>query len=161
MVKNVGGNKTKGKARKTFTNNKSLNDIIKTDGYDYGFVSKQFGSGRFEIMCYDKVKRIGIVRGNIKRSARIAVTNVVMVSLRDFQDNTCDITHVYNIEELDTLISKGFIDNNFAKEGSLTSNEQFMALPDDKPVHKDITITNLPKLTKDEELNIDDVFNNL
>ena len=41
------------------------------------------------------------------------------------------------------------------------SNEQFMALSDDKPVQKDITISSLPKLTKDEELNIDDVFNNL
>ena len=37
-------------------------------------------------MCYDKVLRMGIVRGSIKNSCRIQKNSLVLVSLRDFED---------------------------------------------------------------------------
>jgi translation initiation factor 1A len=121
MVKNsTGGNKTKSKARKTFTLKTIPHDeLVKIAGQEYAYVQKKFGDGRYELICYDRVTRLGISRGTIKKKSRVDVGNLVLVSLRDFQDNKCDIIHVFTTEECDILISHNDITQSFLKEGNL------------------------------------------
>mgnify|MGYP001276330655 CR=1 FL=1 len=122
MVKNTGGNRTKGKARKhTAGRKKTLNidDLRKIDGQEYAHVTKKYGGGRYELMCYDKIKRMGIMCGRLKRYARLEQGGFVLVSLRGFQEDKCDIIEVYKPEDADRLVSVGEVNEFFVKEGKL------------------------------------------
>ena len=125
MVVNSGGKKTKGKARKNFRKPKIFNseELKKIEGQEYAFVTKKFGDNRYNLLCYDKVNRLGILRGTLKRGAKLDIHNVVLVSKRGFQDDKCDIIAIYTKEEVDKLISFGEILPSFAKDGKMTTTE--------------------------------------
>ena len=118
MVKNTkGGNKAKNQARKNYNNHISLkfNDIAKTEEQEYARVLKVFGSGRYELLCYDGITRLGISRGKINHRVKIKIDSIVLISKRDYQDNKCDILYTYNNDELNLLILKEEIKETFAK----------------------------------------------
>lgn len=126
MVKNLGGNKTKGKSRKSVKKIRILNseELKKIDGQEYAFINQNFGQGRCELICYDKVKRLGILRGRLKKNTKIEKGQLVLVSKREFQDDKCDILECYTPENVDKLISFGEIYSSFAKEGKLKDESQ-------------------------------------
>lgn len=99
MVKNKGGNKTKGRARKNSRRPRTMNvdDLRKIDGQEYAHALDKLGDGRFRLICYDKVARLGILRGTLKRFARCDRGAFVLVSIRDFEDSKCDIIHIYGM----------------------------------------------------------------
>lgn len=66
-------------------------------------MTKMLGNGRLEIYCFDNVKRIGHICGRLKKKVWIAMDDIVLVSLRDFQDEKCDIVLKYHPEEVRTL----------------------------------------------------------
>lgn len=123
MVKNFGGKKTKGKSRKSFRPKiHNFEELKKIEGQEYGYVNKKFGDGRYELICYDKVSRLGILRGSLRKSARLDVGHLVLVSKRDYQDDKCDIVECYNEEQVDKLIELNEILISFAKEGKHADN---------------------------------------
>jgi translation initiation factor 1A len=120
MVKNKGGNKTKGKSRKSFRIKElGLKDLKKDEGQEYAFVRSVYGDGRYELMCYDKKKRLGILRGSLKRKTRISKSDLVLVSLRNFQDDKCDIVAVYTQLDKDKLVKGKAIYYSFSNSGEL------------------------------------------
>jgi initiation factor 1A len=126
MVKNnFGGNKTKSKARKNFNNKRQFayDELKKVDGQEYAIVKKKYGGNRFELFCYDKVTRRGVLRGTLCRSTRVNLDQLVLVSLRGFQDDTCDIVHVYKPEDCDLLISRGDIDDDYSREIRMSNGD--------------------------------------
>ena len=124
MVKNKGGKKTKGKSRKTFRQKElSIKDLKKIEGQEYAHVLSVFGDGRYELMCYDKKKRLGILRGSLRRTSRITKSDLVLVSLRDFQDDKCDIIAAYTQLDKDKLIKGKEIYYSFSNSGELIPDE--------------------------------------
>ena len=120
MVKNKGGNKTKGKARKSYyTTELSLKDLKKEDEQEYAYISDVHGDGRYGLICYDKVKRLGIMRGSLKRRIRAKKSELVLVSLRDYQDSKCDIIAHYKPEEVDKLVKAKEMSYSFVRTGEL------------------------------------------
>lgn len=121
MVKNFGGNKTKSKSRKSVKRNKIYNseELKKIDGQEYAYVNKKLGDGRFELICYDKVKRLGILRGTLRKTAKTEKGHMVLVSKRDYQDEKCDIIECYTADQVEQLISFKEIVRSFATEGVL------------------------------------------
>jgi translation initiation factor 1A len=124
MVKNTtGGNKTKNKARKDMNNNKSLkyDDLLATDDQDYFIITSVGGGGRYKGILYTDFKnkisteRLAITSGRIKRFARIRKGSLVLISIRDFQQDKVDILHVYSADEINLLINKGDVSDTFAK----------------------------------------------
>ena len=104
MKNKGGGNKSKKQGRKNYRKKTlSLDDLTKDIGQEYGFVQEKFGDGRYKVMCYDKVLRMGIVRGSIKNSCRIQKGSLVLVSLRDFEEMKCDILYEYLPDDIDKL----------------------------------------------------------
>lgn len=156
MVKNFGGNKTKGKSRKSFHQVKVYNieDLKKIDGQEYAFVNNVLGDGRYELICYDKVQRMGIIRGKLKKqSSKIGKNSCVLVSLREFQDEKCDIIAIFNDDDINKLVANNEITESFSKEGSLKTNSDI-----DKNI---LNIENSINDTDDEhdsneQINIDD-----
>lgn len=120
MVVNNKGGKHKHKARKDHKP-KSLNveELKKIAGQEYAFVKEKFSNQHYKLLCYDKVQRLGCLRGKLK-SARIKNADLVLVSIRDFQDDKCDILYHYKEEDLDKLEKINAIDACFIKEGKLS-----------------------------------------
>ena len=160
MVKNKGGKKTKGKSRKTFRQKElSIKDLKKIEGQEYAHVLSVFGDGRYELMCYDKKKRLGILRGRLKRTSRINKGDLVLISIRDYQDTKCDIIACYSQTDTDKLIKEKEVFYSFVKSGELIQNlkDDFADSGDEE--EDDIKLNNtFNKNTVNESgLNIEDI----
>jgi len=126
MVKNSGGKQAKKLARKNLNNDDektSINDISKTNEQEYAIIDKVLGGGRFSILTPDNKKRIGISRGRmfsrngkIKDRTLMSVGNLILISLRDFQDDKADILMFYTKTQVDLLLEYNEIDKDFIKK---------------------------------------------
>jgi translation initiation factor 1A len=115
MPKNKGKGGKQHRRGKHETDDKKADLEFKVDGQIYAQVIKPLGDGRFELLCDDGKKRIGHVRGAMQRKIWIVVGNVVLASLRSYQDAKCDILHKYSPEEARTLQA-------YDELGAITSN---------------------------------------
>lgn len=128
-----GGRGRGGKHNKKGKNNDSSKRelIYKGDGEEYAKVLKLLGSGRMEVFCFDGKTRIAKIRGKFKRRIWINLGDIVLVSVREFQDNKADIIHKYFTNEARTLKNSGElpddvqIDDNTKKEKEDDLNIEF------------------------------------
>ena len=102
------GNKNSRKKKKKNTNTTRELEF-KTELQEYGKVSKILGNNRVYVNCYDGKKRLGIIRGKMRKRVWIQEGDTVLVSLRGFQDEKCDITFKYTDVEVRNLIIYGEI----------------------------------------------------
>lgn len=80
---------------------------IKDDGQEYATVTKVLGSGRYTALCYDGTTRLAHKRGALTRGpnkAIIAQGDLLLVSLREYQDAKCDIIGKYSCEHVRELV---------------------------------------------------------
>lgn len=79
---------------------------LKTEGLEYAKIIKINGGGRYECECYDNKTRLCIMRRKIKKYSlkMIMLDSIVLISLRDFQDDKADILHVYTPEDTCKLV---------------------------------------------------------
>lgn len=102
-------NKKKSKSNKGFT----TRDLqYKTDGQEYAKIIKVNGDCRFDCLCIDGKIRLGHIRGSLKKRSRIVLNDIVLVSLREFQDRKCDIILQYKSDEIRKLKKFGEIPDN-------------------------------------------------
>ena len=108
MPKNtgMGGNKRK-KGKKPVAEDRDL--IYKGESEEYAQVIKILGDGRFECNCADGVKRIAHVRGKMRKRIWIANGDIILVSLRDFEPEKCDVVEKYREKEVAKLKKVGEI----------------------------------------------------
>ena len=103
----VANHKTKNKAKrgnKRGSQEKGRRELIsKEDGQEYAEVQKALGNGRFIMQCYDNISRIGKIRGKDYRRMWIGVGDLILISLRDFEDSKADVIHKYSTEEARSL----------------------------------------------------------
>ena len=93
--------------------------LFKEDGQVYAVASAVLGSGRFELQCCDGMKRMGILRGALHRRAWVRLNTLVLAGVRDYQPEKADIFHVYNHEELRSLVSYGEIPAAWVHAGAV------------------------------------------
>eukprot|EP00448_Togula_jolla_P022515 CAMPEP_0170589910 /NCGR_PEP_ID=MMETSP0224-20130122/11591_1 /TAXON_ID=285029 /ORGANISM="Togula jolla, Strain CCCM 725" /LENGTH=144 /DNA_ID=CAMNT_0010913677 /DNA_START=49 /DNA_END=483 /DNA_ORIENTATION=- len=102
MPKNkLGGNKAK--RAKGGTQDAKRELIFKEDGQEYGQVTRMLGNGRCEVSCFDSTKRLCHIRGKMRKKVWVNQGDIVLVSLRDFQDEKGDIIVKYSSEEARNL----------------------------------------------------------
>ena len=113
-VRPVAMPKNKGKGGKSKRKGKNKNDegdkrelLMKEDGQEYAQVVKMLGNCRFEAFCFDGQTRIGHVRGKFRKKVWINRDDIILVGLRDFQDDKCDVIHRYTADEARRLKNKG------------------------------------------------------
>lgn len=80
---------------------------MKEEGQEYATVNKVLGNSRFEVACFDSTTRIAHVRGTMRKSVWINTGDLILISLRDYQDGKCDIIHKYSPEDQRRLKQKG------------------------------------------------------
>jgi initiation factor 1A len=117
MVKNTGGNKTKGQARKFITAPKSsLLRLSEDDCEVYAQVTKTLGNGMCHVICIDDITRLchirGKFRGRGKKDNMINNGSWILVGLREWELDkksdgkkmqNCDLLEVYDSSEKEKL----------------------------------------------------------
>ena len=100
---------------------------------EYAIVTKKLGGGRFLLRLNMKnTEIVGRLCGKMryrkaKRKNWVDVDSVVLVGLRDFQDNVVDIVHVYDSDEAKELRKSGkFIEETRLKKVVDDNEEEFM-----------------------------------
>jgi translation initiation factor 1A len=74
----------------------------------YGIATKALGSAFFIVNCFDGKERRCKAR---QKRMKVAVGNVIIVSLRDYSEDTADIIYVYDHDEARQLQKLGCIPN--------------------------------------------------
>lgn len=103
----VGGGKknTKGgkKYKKSGKTNETRELVFKEDGQEYAQVSALLGSSRLRVQCADGVSRLCTIRGKLVRRAWVSLRDIILVSLRDFEEGKCDMIHKFSSDEARNL----------------------------------------------------------
>lgn len=112
MVKNK-NKRNKNKKNLTHIDMKSRRELLfKEDGQEYAQILKMLGNGRCEAYCFDGIKRLCHIRGKLKKKVWINIGDIVLIGLRDFQEEKGDIIFKYSTEESKFLKTYGEIPNN-------------------------------------------------
>uniref|UniRef100_A0A5F5Q387 Eukaryotic translation initiation factor 4C n=1 Tax=Equus caballus TaxID=9796 RepID=A0A5F5Q387_HORSE len=74
---------------------------------EYAQVIKMLGNGRLEAMCFDGIKRLCHIRGKLRKKVWINTSDIILVGLRDYQDNKADVILKYNADEARSLKAYG------------------------------------------------------
>ena len=106
--------KNKGKGGKNRRRGKNQNEptkrelVFKEEGtQEYALVTRLLGNGRCECNCFDGKTRLGHIRGSMRKKVWINKDDIILVSLREFQDDKCDIILKYSLDEARALIKNG------------------------------------------------------
>jgi translation initiation factor 1A len=71
------------------------------------FVLIYKGNGRLEAYCFDGRKRLAHIRGKMKNRVWINSGDIILLGLRDFQDDKCDVIMKYHEDEARALKAYG------------------------------------------------------
>ncbi|EPQ52873.1 nucleic acid-binding protein [Gloeophyllum trabeum ATCC 11539] len=110
--------KNKGKGGKNRRRGKNENDddkrelVFREDGQEYAQVTKMLGNGRLEAMCFDGEKRLAHIRGKMRKKVWINQGDIVLLSLREFQDDKADVIVKYTADEARSLKAYGELPEN-------------------------------------------------
>ncbi|KAI0379130.1 hypothetical protein F5Y04DRAFT_260507 [Hypomontagnella monticulosa] len=105
--------KNKGKGGKNRRRGKNENDnekrelTFKEDGQEYAQVVKMLGNGRLEAQCFDGAKRLAHIRGKLRKKVWINNGDIILLSLRDYQDEKGDVILKYSADEARSLKAYG------------------------------------------------------
>merc|ERR1712159_793423 len=86
--------------------------IFKEDGQEYAQVLTMLGGGRLEAQCFDGIKRLCGIRGKMRKRVWISQGDIVLVGLRDFQDEKADVILKYSADEARNLKAYGELPEN-------------------------------------------------
>lgn len=65
------------------------------------------GNGRLEAQCFDGSKRLAHIRGKLRKKVWINQGDIILLSLRDYQDEKGDVLLKYSADEARSLKSYG------------------------------------------------------
>jgi translation initiation factor 1A len=121
--------KNKGKGGKNRRRGKNEGEvkrelIFKEDGQEYGQVIRMLGNGRLEVQCFDGEKRLAHIRGKLRKKVWVNQGDIILISLRDFQDEKCDVLVKYNSDEARQLKSYGELPESAKINENLDENEE-------------------------------------
>ncbi|KAI1339306.1 hypothetical protein F5Y15DRAFT_383914 [Xylariaceae sp. FL0016] len=105
--------KNKGKGGKNRRRGKNESDrekrdlTFREDGQEYAQVTKMLGNGRLEALCFDGQKRLAHIRGKLRKKVWINQGDIILLSLRDYQDEKGDVILKYTADEARSLKQYG------------------------------------------------------
>ena len=104
--------KNKGKGGKNRRRGKNDSDekrelIFKEDGQEYAQVLRMLGNGRLEAQCIDGVKRLCHIRGKMRKKVWVNTGDIILLGLREYQDEKADVILKYLADEARSLKAYG------------------------------------------------------
>ena len=111
--------------------------VYKEDGQEYGQVIRMLGNGRLECQCIDNKKRLCHIRGKMRKKVWVAQGDIVLVGLRDYQDEKADVILKYTADEARVLKQYGELpehirinDTDVMFEGEDKENQEYFDFDD-------------------------------
>ncbi|CAO3572607.1 unnamed protein product [Mortierella alpina] len=92
------------------------------------------GNGRVEAQCFDGEKRLAHIRGKMRKKVWINQGDIILISLRDFQDDKADVILKYNTEEARNLKAYG----ELPESAKINETDTFQGSEDELDVEFDI-----------------------
>ena len=128
------------KKQKKYLNNSHNNDYnLDANNEEYAIVTKLLGNCRVTLITNSGNECIGIIRGSLRKfSKRVLIEkgDIVVVSIRDYQDNKVDIVHKYNREQIQSLIKDKILSqtliNFYNNKIKLEKSENNSIIDDDR-----------------------------
>jgi translation initiation factor 1A len=94
---------------------------------DYALVENLLGNGRLKLKCLsDNTERLGTIRGNMYKKVWINKDDIVLVSLREYQDDKCDVIFKYNPDEIRALKKYGEIPKDLENINQIKEDEELI-----------------------------------
>ena len=88
---------------------------LKEEGQEYAQITACKGNCRFDVKCFDGTDRIAILCGKMRKRVFVNMQDIVLVSIRDFQDDKCDIIDLYGDTHVHQLKSGNHIPDFITK----------------------------------------------
>ncbi len=112
MPKNIKRGKNTKTAVTAATAAKRRELILASEEQQYAKVVRMLGNHRVRCEFSDGSEKLGVIRaklckGAAKNGTYISVDDIVIVSLREFQDDKVDIIHLYTPDEVEQLRGMG------------------------------------------------------
>ncbi|BFZ56369.1 Translation initiation factor 1A [Savitreella phatthalungensis] len=104
-----GKNKRRGKNEKE---GEKRELVFAEEGQIYAQVTKMLGNGRLEAACFDGEKRLAHIRGKLRKKVWINQGDIILLSLRDYQDEKGDVILKYTADEARNLKAYGELPEN-------------------------------------------------
>ena len=95
-------------------------DIMKDESQEYAQVVRMLGNGRLEALCFDGEKRLAHIRGKMRKKVWINNGDIILLSLREFEDGKADVIQKYTPDEARSLKQHGEL-----PEATKISEDQF------------------------------------
>ena len=94
MPNNKGGKKYK-RNKNVLQENKNTRFKDENESQEYALIKKALGNCRFEVLCFDGKTRLATMCGKMRKRVFVNQNDLILVSLRDWQDSKCDIIDKY------------------------------------------------------------------
>lgn len=146
----------KGKGGKNRRRGKNMNWsqkrelVLREEDQEYAQITKMLGNGHVEATCFDGEKRIAHIRGKLRKKVWMQQGDIILVSLREFEDKSCDVVHKYNADEARTLVSMGEL-----PEGAKINQTDTFGMEEDEDANFEFGAESADE--DEEDLNIDDI----
>ncbi|KAI3888863.1 hypothetical protein MKX03_036047 [Papaver bracteatum] len=125
MPKNKGKGGKNRKRGKNEADDEKRELVFKEDGQEYAQVLRMLGNGRCEAMGIDGTKRLCHIRGKLHKKVWISGGDIILIGLRDYQDDKADIILKYNSDESRLLKAYGELPaNTKINEGIIDEGEE-------------------------------------
>merc|ERR1712032_967784 len=98
--------------------------VFKEDGQEYAQVIRMLGNGRLEAQCIDGIKRLCHIRGKMRKKVWVNTGDIILLGLRDFQDEKADVILKYMADEARSLKAYGELPDNIRVNETETFNEE-------------------------------------
>ena len=108
-VQQGGKNRRRGKNE---NDNEKRELVFKEEGQEYAQVVKMLGNGRLDALCFDGEKRLAHIRGKLRKKVWINQGDIILLSLREYQDEKGDVIMKYTADEARSLKAYGELPEN-------------------------------------------------
>ena len=135
------GNKKGGKKHKRGKKDGFVTKILrlKEDGQEYAQIKALKGNCRFDVICFDGKERMANLCGAMRKRKFVNQNDIVLVSLRDFQDSKCDIIDVYDDNQVQSLKDSKLIPESIqlGEENEFTEGLDGIEFTNDIPIESE------------------------
>jgi len=115
MPNNKGGKRYK-RNKNQVQENKNIRFKDISQLQEYAQITKCNGNCKFDVLCFDGKKRMAIMCGGMKKKKYVNQNDIVLVSLREWQDSICDIIDKYSATDVQKLKQKNLIPKSIKLE---------------------------------------------
>jgi translation initiation factor 1A len=151
MPNNKGGKKYK-RNKNVAQENKNTRFKDENESQEYAQITNALGNCRFDVLCFDGTSRLATMCGKMRKRVFVNQGEIVLVSLREWQDSKCDIIDKYNANDVQKLKQKKCIPD-FIKL------EEKKVIDDDDEDEDDnmgfVFSTDMPSDSEEDEMELD------